>query len=195
MGDERSQIVAAIARAVAEYGYAGVRMDSVLRQAEVSDDRFRAHFTNLEQGLVAAQEAFLEQVRLEVALACDLDRPWTENVCAALNAVLVYVTEASDLARGFTVEATASSLAASERHYAALAALADLLRQGRRFHPRAEEMPDAVEQALIGGIASIVSARLLTEEPQTLLDLEPQFAEFLLLPYLGRAEAGRVARP
>jgi AcrR family transcriptional regulator len=194
MGDERSQIVTAIARAVAEYGYAGVRIEPVLRQAGVSEERFRAHFESLEQGLIAAQEAFLEQVRLEVALACDLDRPWTENVCAALKAVLVYVTEASDLARGFTVEATASSIAAYERHYEALVALAHLLRQGRRFHPLAEGMPDAVEQALIGGIASIVSARLLTEEPQTLIELEPQFTEFLLLPYLGRAEAGRVAR-
>jgi AcrR family transcriptional regulator len=194
MGDERSQIVTAIARAVAEYGYASVTMEQVLRQADVGEDRFRAHFGTLEQGLIAAQEAFLEQIRLEVAVACDLDRPWTDNVCAALNAVLVYLTEASDLARGFTVEATASSLAASERQITAQETLADLLRQGRRFHPRAEEMPEAVEQALIGGVTSIVSARLLTEEPQALIELGPQFTEFLLLPYVGRAEASRVAR-
>jgi AcrR family transcriptional regulator len=194
MGDERSQIVTAIARAVAEYGYARVTMEQVLRLADVSEDRFQAHFASLEQGLIAAQEAFLEQIRLEIAVACDLDRPWTDNLCAALNAVLAYLTEASDLARGFAVEATASSLAASERHVTAQEDLADLLRQGRRFHPRAEEMPDAVEQALIGGVASIVSARLLTEEPGTLIKLAPQFTEFLLLPYLGRAEASRVAR-
>lgn len=194
MGEERSQIVAAITRAVAEYGYAGVTLEQVLRQADLPEDRFRAHFDSLDRGLIAAQEAFLDQVRLEIAVACDLDRPWTANLCAALNAVLNYLSEASDLARGFTVEATASSLAASERHFTALEALADLLRQGRRFHPRAEKMPEAVEQALIGGVASIVSSRLLSEEPRTLIQLEPQFAEFLLLPYLGRTEASRVAR-
>ena len=194
MGDERSQIVAAIARAVAEYGYTGVTMDQVLRQAGVGAERFQAHFATLEQGLIAAQEAFLEQVRLEIAVACDLDRPWSDNVCAALGAVLAYLSEASDLARGFIVEATASSLAASERQYTALEALAELLRQGRRFHPRAEGMPDAVERALIGGIASIVSAGLLSEEPQALVELGPQFAELLLLPYVGRAEASRIAR-
>lgn len=194
MGEERSQIVTAIAKAVAEYGYTAVTLDQVLRQADLSEERFEVHFDSLDQGLAAAHEAFLEQVRLEIAVTCDLERPWTQNLCAALDAVLVYLTEASDLARGFIVEATASSLAASERHFAALEGLAELLRQGRRFYPRAEGMPDAVERALIGGVASIVSARLLSEEPRVLSELGPQFAEFLLLPYLGRAEASRIAR-
>jgi hypothetical protein len=44
---------------------------------------------------------------------------------------------------------------------------------------------------LVGGVASIISDRLLSEEPQALIDLEPQLAEFLLVPYLGRAEASR----
>jgi AcrR family transcriptional regulator len=194
MGEERSEIVAAVARAVAEYGYSKVTLEQVLRRANLSEDRFCVHFDSLDQGLIAAQETFLEQVRLEVIAACDLDRPWNVNVCAAIGAVLSYLTEASDLARAFTVEATAASLAASERHFTALEALADLLRQGRRFYPEAEKMPEAVEQALIGGVASIISARLLSEEPRTLIELEPEFAEFLLLPYLGRAEASRVAR-
>jgi AcrR family transcriptional regulator len=195
MGNERDRIVAAIARAVAEYGYAGADLEQVLRRAGVSDERFGAYFGSLEQGLAAAQEAFLDQVRLEAASACDLERPWAENVRAALDAVLVYLTEAHELARGFTVEATAAGLAAGERHFAALEGLAELLRQGRRFHPHAEEMPEAIERALIGGVASIVSARLLSEEPRTLVALEPQLAEFLLLPYLGRAAASRLARP
>jgi AcrR family transcriptional regulator len=194
MGDERSEIVTAIARAVTEYGYTTVTLEQVLRQADLSEDRFRVHFASLGEGLAAAQEAFLEQVRLEIAVACDLERPWTQNLRAALDAVLTYLTEASGLARGFIVEATASSLAASERHFSALESLAELLRQGRRFYPRAEEMPDAVERALIGGVASIVSARLLSEEPRALRELGPQFVEFLLLPYLGRAEASKIAR-
>lgn len=71
------------------------------------------------------------------------------------------------------VEAAAASVAVCERQHAALEALADLLREGRRFYPQAAEMPLAIERALIGGIASIVSDRLLSGEPQALLDLEP----------------------
>jgi AcrR family transcriptional regulator len=184
MTGERGKIVSAIAKAV----------DQVLVYAGVAPDEFEAHFESLEQGLIAAQEDFFERLRLEVAAACDLDRAWPENVRAALDAALAYVADGNAMARGFTVEATAASLAASERQYAALETFADLLRQGRRFYPRAAEMPPSIERALIGGVASIVSDRLLSEEPQALIDLEPQLAEFLLVPYLGRVEANKFAQ-
>jgi AcrR family transcriptional regulator len=176
---------------VAEYGYTQLTLEQVIVYAGVTAEEFEAHFQSLEQGLIAAQEDFFERLRLEVATACDLDRDWPGNVRSALEAALAYVAEANAMARGFAVEATAVSLAACERQYAAMETLADLLREGRRFYPRAAEMPPTIERALIGGIASIVSDRLLSEEPQALAALEPQLAEFLLLPYLGRAEASR----
>jgi AcrR family transcriptional regulator len=190
---ERRKIVTAIAKAVAAYGYAQLTLEQVLAYAGVTPEEFEVHFRSLEQGLVAAQEDFLERLRMEVAAACDLDRAWPDNVRAALDAALAYVADGNAMARGFAVEATATSLAASERQNAALETFADLLRQGRRYYPQAAEMPPETERALVGGIASIVSGRLLTEEPQTLIDLEPQLAEFLLVPYLGRVEANKFA--
>jgi AcrR family transcriptional regulator len=194
VGGERGKIVTAIAKAVADYGYAQLTIEQVLAYAGVGREEFDAHFESFEQGLLAAQEDFLERLRLEVATACDLDRDWVDNVRGALEAALAYVAEANGMARGFAVEATAASLAASERQYAALETFADLLRQGRRFYPRAAEMPPEIERALVGGVASIVSDRLLSEEPQALIDLEPQLAEFLLVPYLGRDEASKLAQ-
>lgn len=195
MGRQRGKIVTAIARAIAEYGYAQLTLEQVLSYAGVTAEEYEAHFQSLEQGVVAAQEDFLERLRLEVATACEVDRAWPDNVRAALEAALGYLAEANAMARGFAVEATAASLAACERQYATLETLADLLREGRRFYPQAAEMPPAIERALVGGIASIVSARLLSEEPQALVDLEPQLAEFLLVPYLGRSEANRFTQP
>ncbi|MDQ2631072.1 MAG: hypothetical protein M3Y75_08880 [Actinomycetota bacterium] len=194
MGGERGKIVTAIAKAVAEYGYVQLTVEQVLAYAGVTPEEFEAHFESLEQGLLAAQEDFLERLRLEVATACDLDRAWPDNVRAALDAALAYVADANAMARGFAVEATAASLAASERQYAALETFADLLRQGRRFYPRAAEMPPETERALVGGVASIVSDRLLSEEPQALVALLPQLTEFLLVPYLGRDAASRFAQ-
>ena len=191
MAGERGKIVTAIAKAVAEYGYAQLTVEQVLSHAGVTAEEFEAHFGSLEQGLIAAQEDFLERLRLEVAAACDLDRAWPDNVRAALHAALAYVADANAMARAFAVEATAASLVASERQYSALETLANLLREGRRIYPGAAEMPPAIERALVGGVASIISDRLLSEEPQALIDLEPQLAEFLLVPYLGRAEASR----
>jgi len=191
---ERQRIVTAIAKAVAAYGYTRLTVEQILAYAGIASDEFEAYFPSLEQGLSAAQEEFLERLRLEVAAACDLDRAWPDNVRAALDAALAYIADGNAMARGFAVEATASSLAASERQNAALETFVDLLRQGRRYYPRAADMPPETERALVGGVASIVSGRLLSEEPQALIELEPQLAEFLLAPYLGRAEANRFAQ-
>ena len=194
MRGDRGKIVTAIAKAVAENGYAQLTVEQVLAYAGVTREEFESHFESLEQGLIAAQEDFLERLRLEVAAACDLDRAWPDNVRAALDAALAYVADGNAMARGFAVEATAASLAASERQYVALETLADLLREGRRFYPQVAEMPPTIERALVGGVVSVVSDRLLSEEPKALVDLEPQLAEFLLVPYLGRSEASRFAR-
>jgi AcrR family transcriptional regulator len=191
---ERGKIVKAIAKAVAEHGYAQLTVEQVLAYAGVTAEELDAHFQTLEQGLSAAQEDFLRRLRLEVAAACDLDRAWPDNVRAALGAALAYIADGSAMARGFAVEATATSLAASERQNAALETFVDLLRQGRRYYPRAADMPPETERALVGGVASIVSGRLLSEEPRALIDLEPQLAEFLLVPYLGRGEAKKFAQ-
>lgn len=192
--EERERIVAAIVKAATEHGYAQLTVEQVIRYAGVSQATFEAHFESKEQGVIAAQEAFLEGLRLEVAAACDGEREWADNVRAALDAGLEYLTDTSSLARVFAVEAAAASLAAHERQFAVLESFAELLSSGRRHYPRAAAMPPTTERALVGGIASIVSDRLLSEEPQVLAELEPQLVEFILVPYLGRDEARRLAQ-
>lgn len=193
-GGERALLVAAVAKAAAEHGYTRLTIEQILRYAGVSRATFDASFGGLEQAVVAAQDAFLQQLQAEVVAACDTEEEWPDNVRAALGAGLEYLVEASTLARVFVIEAAAASLAARERQFATLDAFSELLRDGRRYYPAAAEMPPMMERALVGGIASIVSDRLLSEQPQALAGLEPQLAEFILVPYLGRAGARRVAQ-
>lgn len=191
-GEERELLIAAVAKAAAEHGYSRLTVNQVVRYAGVPRATFDASFASLEQAVVAAQDAFLRRLHEEVAAACDGERGWPDNVRAALSAGLDYLIEASTLARVFAIEAAAASLAARERQFATLDGFAELLRDGRRRYPDAADMPPTMERALVGGIASIVSDRLLSEEPQALAELEPQLAEFILVPYLGRSEAKRV---
>ena len=44
------------------------------------------------------------------------------------------------------------------------------------------------------GAACLISSALLSEEPSRLASLEPELVELLLMPYLGRSEARRIAR-
>jgi hypothetical protein len=64
---------------------------------------------------------------------------------------------------------------------------------------RAEAPPDrrrptTTEQALVGGIATTIADRLRFETPDALVATVPELVEFVLLPYLGPAEARRWAR-
>ncbi|HEX3734844.1 MAG TPA: TetR/AcrR family transcriptional regulator [Solirubrobacterales bacterium] len=190
---QRARLVAAFAQAVAEHGYAELEVEQVLRYAGVSRATFEAHFESKEAGLIAAQDAFFERLWLDVIAARDVPGDWPVKVRAALAAILSTVVEASALARVFAIEAAAVSFAAVERQFAAFDQLAHLLRDGRRHFPRAASLPALTERALVGGVVSIVAGHLLAESPQALSILEGQIVELVLAPYIGEAEARRVA--
>ena len=187
-------MVAAFSKVASELGYRGLDMERVARYAGLPLERCQQYFATKEQGLVAAQDAFLDRLWDEVVSARGGALTWPDRVRDALRAVLAIIVEASPLARVFMVEATAASMAAAERQYAFLGRLADLLRSGRVGRPEAALMPAATERLLVGGMASIVCEHLLAEEPAALSAMEPELLEVMLMPYLGAAEARHQAR-
>jgi AcrR family transcriptional regulator len=190
---ERERLVAAFTKAAAERGYQGIDVDQVACYAGLSRDRLELHFSSAERGLVAAQDAFVEALWLETLAGCEVAEEWPQGVRAGLTALIGAVIDASALARVFTVEAVASSLAAAERHFAAIDRFAALLREGRRHYPQADSLPPATERMLIGGVASIICDHLLAENPVAISRLEPQLVELLLIPYVGEDEARRIS--
>lgn len=190
---QRERLVAAISKAAAEHGYAGLTIDRILRNAGVERAVFDAHFESREQGLLAAQDAFLERLLWEATGACERPLPWPERLRAGLRAVLSSLIENASLARVLTVEADAAGLPLAECRLAALDEFARLMRTGREAFPAAASLPDVTERLLIGGVASLLRQRLLREEPTATGALEGELLELLLIPYLGRQEARRIA--
>lgn len=190
---QRERLVDAIARAAAEQGYDKLAVEQIARYAGVPQATFYEHFASKEQGLMAAFDAFLDRLLLEVSAVCEAEEEWPEKVRAAVGTALSYLAEISNVARVFVVEATGASLAAAERQLVALESFAAMLASGRLIYSRAAQLPAPTERALVGGIASIVSGHLLAEEPQALSALEPALSELVLIPYLGQEEARRVA--
>lgn len=190
---DRERLVAAFGKAMAEHGYAGLTVEQVVAYAGIPREIYAIHFESKEQGLVAAQDAFLERLWLDAAHACEESEEWPLQVRAGLSAILASLVEASALARVFAVEACSASLAAAERQFAALDQFAELLRRGRHDYPAAATLPAATERALVGGIASIVSAHLLMEDTQAIPALERELVELVLIPYLGESGARRAA--
>jgi AcrR family transcriptional regulator len=189
---ERARFVAAFGKAAAEHGYRELTFEQVARFAGSSRERLVLHFGTKEEGLLAAQDAFLEQLRLDAVEACGGSGEWPLRVRAAIASVVSALVEASALARVLTIEATAS-LAAAERQFAAFDSFAELLRKGRRVYRPAVDLPASTERAIVGGIASMMTVPLLAEDPQALGVLEPELVELTLAPFIGAAEARRVA--
>jgi AcrR family transcriptional regulator len=190
---ERDRFIAAFGKAASEHGYQNLTVEQVARYAGTSEEQVEAHFANKEEGLAAAQDAFLDRIWLDVLDACEAAGEWPVRVRAALRSVIISLTEASGLARVFAIEATAASFAAAERQFAALDGFARLLRDGRRHYPAASELPAATERALVGGIASIICGHLLAEEPRALAAVEPDLVELILAPYVGPKQARQIA--
>lgn len=193
-GSDRDRLIAAFGKAAAEHGYRGLTIEQVARYARVSEAQVENQFASMEQGLFAAQDAFIERLWTEVLDCCESSAEWAHRVRAALQCVVSTLVEANNLARVFIVEATGANFAAAERQFALLDRFAGLLGRGREVYPQAARMPPTIERALIGGVASIVSAHLLAEEPKALQAAQPELVELLLLPYLDRGEANAVAR-
>jgi AcrR family transcriptional regulator len=190
---QRERLVAAISKAAAEHGYAGLTIDRILHNAGVERTVFDAHFESREQGLLAAQDAFLERLLWEATGACERPVPWPDRLRAGLRAVLSSLIENASLARVLTVEADAAGLPLAECRLAALDEFARLLRSGREAFPEAVALPDVTERMLVGGVASLLRQRLLREEPTATATLESELLELLLIPYLGRREARRIS--
>jgi hypothetical protein len=168
-------------------------IERIVNYAGVDREVFDAHFESREQGLLAAQEAFLERLLWEATGACERPAPWPFRLRAGLRAVLSSLIESAALARVLTVEADAAGLSLMERRLAALDDFARLLRRGREDHPAARPLPEVTERLLVGGVASLLRQRLLREELAATAPLEVELVELLLIPYLGRQEARRIA--
>lgn len=188
----RDRLLAAFSKAGAEQGYAGLDLETVVRYAGLGVVDFDREFETKERLLLAAQAAFLDGLWREVVLAAEAPREWPAKVGAGLGAALGSLAESGTLARVYTVEAPAASLAAAECQFVALERFAALLRGGRNHLPAAS-LPALTESLLVGGVAAIVTTHLRDEAPGALKALEPGLLETLLMPYLGRPAARRAA--
>ncbi len=192
---QRERLIAGLAEAVAEKGYAAVTLTDIVKQAKVSRRVFYANFEGKEQCFLAAFEVVVAHLREVAAEALEALAGWPRQAVAATAAVLGFLAAEPDLARLCLVESRAAGPAVAARFNEAVGELAPLLRQGRGERPAGERpLPDSTEDSTIGSLVSLVHRKVAAGEARQLEDVLPGCAELVLLPYLGSAEAARLAR-
>lgn len=191
--NQRRRLLDGAAVAVAEHGYAELTVAHVVSAAGVSRATFYAHYADKADVLLNAHRLAFEQVLAAIAQACRGQELWPEKLRAAVGA-LFSLARAEPAKLGLlTLQALATDPQATAQLNACNADLVALLRKGRHHTPLGPGLPDLTEEALIGAVAAILPPRLELSSPAALPELEREVLQLLLTPYVGAAEAGRLA--
>ncbi len=187
---QRERLIAGLAEAVAEKGYAEVTLSDVVRHAKVSRRVFYANFESKEQCFLAAFEVVVDHLRELVAAAAAAEDEWPQQAIAALRAALAFLASEPDLARLCLLESRAAGPAVIARFNAAVAEAVPALARGRDARPEGARLPASTEDSTLGSLVSLAQRKVAAGEAAQLEDLLPDCAELVLLPYLGPAVLG-----
>ena len=192
----RKQLIDAAADCFAEYGYTSTRISDIVYRAGVSQGNFYRHFTSKDECFVAAYDTVMAELRQRVDQAFNEEEEWPQAVRAGIGAMLDFLTAEPHLARLSMVEALVAGPVVIERYDAAIQGLVPYFEAGRKG--RSAEvlagLSPSTEEALIGGMVSLISRRIFADRTEELEGLLPDLVEFALTPYLGSIEAAQVAR-
>ena len=175
-------------------GYQKTTVSLIGQKAAVSKSDFYKHFESKDDCFVAAYEAAIERIRERVLAACEgaEGRGWAERVPEGVGGLLDLFDEEPALASIALVEGLRAGRGVYDRYQAAFESFVVILGRGA---PRAlvgSEVPEATDEAVIGGITSLLGRRILAGEGDRLSDLFPEIVEFTLSAYLGAEEARRI---
>jgi AcrR family transcriptional regulator len=191
---QRERLIAGLAAAVAEQGYAAVTLSDIVRHARVSRRVFYANFDGKEGCFLAAFEVVVAHLRELVAEATAPLEAWPQEAIAATRAVLAFLASEPDLARLCLLESRAAGPNVTARFNEAVAELAPALARGRGERRSGERLPDSTEDSTLGALVSLVQRKVAAGEAAQVERLLPDCTELILLPYLGPVEATRLAR-
>ena len=190
---QRARIINALALEVSEQGYRAVTVADIVKRAGIARNTFYENFGSKEDCFLAAQKFAMSAALGRVVEAAGEIDDWAYRVEAGLAAFLRFVAEEPALARTCMVDALAAAPTSVRYYEESLQAFVSLFRLGRDVSPHGEDLPDTLEEALIGGVFWILYQRLLVSEPATINELLPELVEFALAPYLGAEAAHAVA--
>jgi len=179
----------AIAELTAEQGYDATKIGDIVRRAGVARKTLYDNFEGKEEVFLAAFDAAFDEAMRRIEADCaKVEGGWEERVQAGLAAFLGYVAEQPALARMCMIEALSATPAATERYEDALQRFVDLTKQNV---PHDDQLPETIEETLVGGVAWIVYQQIRRHEADKAEDLLPELSEFMLAPFHGAAEAAQ----
>jgi AcrR family transcriptional regulator len=190
--NQRERLFAALAECLHEGGYDQTTVSTIGKRAGVSKSDFYKQFESKDACFLAAYDDAVERIRERVVVACEEAEEWAVGVLAALASLLELLAAEPAQARLVLVEGLRAGRGVYDRYQEALQSFVPYLREGAPAPADGTRPPEASDEAVVGGIASLLASRVLAGKTEQLADFLPDVAEFALTPYLGAAEARRI---
>jgi AcrR family transcriptional regulator len=187
---QRARMLAAMVEVCAEHGPANVTVAGVVERAGVSRRTFYEIFDDCEDCLLAALNEGLRRASGHVLAAYRSGGRWSERTRMSLVALLEFLDGEPVMGWLLIVGSLGAGPEALERRRCALAQVIAAVDEGRGESKGKQQSPLTAE-GVVGGVLSILHARLLERRPGGLLELTGPLMSMIVLPYLGSAAASR----
>ena len=191
--DQRKRILAAMVRCVGERGYEKTSIAQVIALASVSRQTYYQHFVDKEDCFAAAYDAAVARIEAHVEAAVASARDWPELVAGAIRALLDFLAAHPDMARLCFTDTAAVGDAFAARRDRDNRRWLEQLAAGRNHHAGARDPGDGIEEALLAGLATLITRRIRAGEIEQLRDLSAELIELALTPFLGPERAHSAA--
>jgi AcrR family transcriptional regulator len=192
--NQRERLISALILTLAEFGYQKTTVSMIGRRAAVSKSDFYKHFDSKDDCFLAAYDYAVDRIRTTVVEACipDLKAEWPDRIRAGVTALLTLLAAEPPLATIVLAEGLRAGRGIYDRYQAAVESFVPLLREGAPDPPGSAPVPAATDEAVVGGIAALLSRRVVGGEAEDLTKLIPDVLEFALAPHLGTEGARRI---
>jgi AcrR family transcriptional regulator len=186
---QRDRLIDAMARTVAEKGYASASPSEVCAAAGVSTRAFYQQFAGKQACFLAAFDRGVQLLQGSVAAAYARPGRWPQRIHHGLGVLLHTLAAEPAFATMAVVEVLAAGPEARSRRRS-------LLQAYRAFFadaPHRPGMPPGVVDAVIAGVYGVIYELVATGRTAELPDRLPDLTYLVVVPFLGPAAAARAA--
>jgi AcrR family transcriptional regulator len=189
---KRRRMMEAIAELTAEQGYEATKIADIVRRAAVARKTLYDNFDGKEDLFLSAIDTSLTEMRVAVEAACaEAESSPEAAIVAGLEALLEFIGQHPTASQMCMLEAISATPSSARLHDAAMKDFVELLRNRA---PEGMDLPQTIEESVVGGVAWILQQQIRRGEAESAVDLLSELSQFVLSPYSGVGKVGGLER-